>query len=229
MPGHVVAMGGGGFSMEDDGVLDDYVLALSDRERPRVGFLATASGDNDGYIERFHAALSDRAETSDLRLFSQPSHEPEAWIAAQDVIYVGGGSTANLLAVWRVHGIDQLMRAAHKRGTILCGVSADAICWFEVGITDSFGPLRELRGGLGILSGSFTPHYDGEAERRPALHRALAAKLPDGLAADDFAAVHYEGGRFLEAVASRDGAGVYRVRFEDGVVVEEPVVTRLLH
>lgn len=227
MAGHVVAMGGGGFS-DDDRTLDDFILGLTGRDRPRVGFVATASGDSDRYIEKFHAHLGDRAETSDLRLFSQPSHDPSAWFDAQDVIYVGGGSTANLLAVWRTHEVDRLVRGAHDRGAVLCGVSAGAICWFEGDTTDSFGSLRELRDGLGLLSGSFTPHYDGEADRKPALRRALAAGLPAGLAADDFAAAHYVDGELQECVGSRPGAVVYAVSSTDGAVVEQPLETRQL-
>ena len=193
-----------------------------------MGFLATASGDAAEYIEMFHAALSDRAETSALRLFSQPSEEPERWFAAQDVIYVGGGSTANLLAVWRVHGFERLVREAHDRGAVLCGVSAGAICWFEGGTTDSFGSLRELRDGVGLLRGSFTPHYDGEADRRPALRRALESGLPAGLAADDYAAAHFRGGEFHAAIASRQGAQVYEVALEAGQVRERALETRYL-
>ncbi|MQC82803.1 MAG: peptidase E [Chloroflexi bacterium] len=221
-------MGGGGFSMEDDRLLDDYILALTGRDRPRVGFVGTASGDHPSYIEKFHAALSDRAETSDLRLFSEPSHDPAVWFAAQDVIYVGGGSTANLLAVWRVHGLDRLARAAYEAGTILCGVSAGAICWFQGGTTDSFGPLRALHDGVGILEGSFTPHYDGEADRRPALRRAIEEGLPAGLAADDYAAAHFVDGQLHAAVASREGARVYRVALGADGFTEEALATRFL-
>jgi dipeptidase E len=227
--GHIVAMGGGGFSMEDDRLLDDYVLALVDRDRPRVGFLATASGDADNYIEKFHTLLGDRAETSALRLFSAPSEDPATWFANQDVVYVGGGSTANLLAVWRVHGIDALAGQFHDGGGILCGVSAGAICWFQGGTTDSFGPIRPLQDGLAILEGSFTPHYDGEADRRPLLHRALVeGALPAGLAADDFAAAHFIDGAYHAAVASRPTARVYTLHTEDGRVIETPLDTSFL-
>lgn len=228
MTAQIVAMGGGGFSMEDDHVLDDYILGLTGLDRPRVGFLATASGDATEYIEKFDSALSDRAETSALRLFSQPSHEPGAWFQAQDVIYVGGGSTANLLAVWRVHGIERLVREAYERGVILCGVSAGAICWFEAGITDSFGPLQELREGVGLLSGSFTPHYNGEADRRPMLWQAISERFPGGFAADDYAAAHFIDGSLSTAVASREGASVYRVGLENGQTFERAVPTRYL-
>ena len=184
--------------MEDDRILDDYILELTGRDRPKVRFLGTAGGDADAYIDKFHGALSDRTETSDLRLFSQPSEEPHGWFAVQDVIYMGGGSTANLLAVWRVHGVDELVREAYERGAVLAGVSAGAICWSEAGFIDSFGPLQELRDGIGSLTGSFTPHYDRETERRPILRRALPSGFPGALAADDFAAVHFADGEVME-------------------------------
>lgn len=230
MTGTIVAMGGGGFSMEPDvPLLDDLVLEQTGQDHPRAGFLGTASGDADGYIERFHEHLGDRCRTSHLRLFSQPSDEPRRWVEGLDAIYVGGGSTANLLAVWRVHRLDQLLRAAHDRGAVLAGVSAGAMCWFEGGVTDSFGDLAPLRDGLGIVGGSFTPHYDGETDRRPALHRALERReLPPGYAADDGAALVLRDGRVAEAVASREGVQVYAVGLDRGRVEETPLVTHYL-
>ncbi|QBI21822.1 peptidase E [Egibacter rhizosphaerae] len=227
--GQVIALGGGGFSTDpDDPTLDDYVLAQADRDHPRVGFLPTASGDAPDYVQRFHAGFAGRCAASHLRLFSPPSAEPERWIAAQDVIYVGGGSTANLLAVWRVHGVDRLLAAAHDRGAVLCGISAGAMCWFEAGITDSFGPLAPLHDGLGILAGSCTPHYDGEAERRPALHRALAEGLPAGYAIDDGAAAHFVDRRLHQCVTSRRNAAVHWVEHAQGRVREQRLGTTAL-
>ena len=131
----------------------------------------------------------------------------------QDVIYVGGGNTANMLAVWRVHGVDKLLREAWESGTVLCGVSAGAICWFEAGLTDSFGPdLQPLHGGLGFLPGSFCPHYDGEAARRPGFTSAIASgALPPGYAADDGVGVLFEGTALAEIAASRPKVSAYRV------------------
>jgi len=171
--------------------LDQWLLSLSRRRRPRVLFLPTASGDALRYIRRFHRAFRrHRCEAAHLGLFDRSASDVRETIVSSDLIYVGGGNTANLLAIWRVHGVDRALRDAWHDGVVLCGVSAGAICWFEAGVTDSFGPeLQPLYGGLGMLSGSFCPHYDA-AERRPAYQRLLArGELPPGYAADDGAAI----------------------------------------
>jgi dipeptidase E len=218
--GHIVAMGGGGFS-EDVRELDDYVLHLAATDHPHVGFLATGSGDSPGYIERFYDAFTDRACPSHLRLFPMPSRNVESWIVGLDVVYVGGGSTANLLAVWRAHGLDRLLRDAHGRGAVLAGVSAGGMCWFEAGITDSFGPYRPLLDGLSIASGSFTPHYDADEQRRAVLHTALRAGFPSGYAVDDAAAVHLADGLLSTAVSARRGACAYQVSVTEDEIIEE--------
>ncbi|HWA76901.1 MAG TPA: peptidase E [Polyangiaceae bacterium] len=235
--GQIVAMGGGGFSMEPDNpLLDDFVLSLSARQPARVCFLPTASGDSAGYVAKFYRALSGRCVASDITLFGSPalprrparSDELRAVMAEQDIFYVGGGNTANLLAIWRMHGVDQLLREAFERGAILCGVSAGMICWFRASLTDSFGGVAPLLDGLGLIAGSACPHYDGEAERRPAYHRHIAAGLVGGFAADDGAALHFVGKRLVGAVSSRPNAAAYRVELRDGQVVEERVPTRFL-
>jgi dipeptidase E len=224
---HIVAMGGGGFS-DGDPLLDDFVLGLTGRERPRVCFVGTASGDSDSYTVRFYRAFRDRAEPSDLPLFATPRPDLRSILAGQDVIYVGGGNTANMLAVWRVHGLEELLREAWAAGTVLAGISAGAICWFEAGVTDSFGPLAPLEGCLGLLAGSFCPHYDGEADRRPAFQRLVADGLPSGFAADDGVALHFTGTELSEAVASRAGGRAFRVERGENGVVETPLAVRLL-
>lgn len=208
----IVAMGGGGFSMEPDNpLLDDFVLAATGLARPRVCFLPTASGDADGYIERFHAAFAGRAETSHLGLFLREVADVEGFLCAHDVVYVGGGNTANMLAVWRVHGVDRALRAAYQRGVVLAGVSAGAVCWFEAAVSDSFGPLHALRDGLALVPGTCAPHYDGDPERRPAFARLLAAGFPPGYGIDDGAALHIVDDTLREVVASRPGARAWRV------------------
>ena len=148
-----------------------------------------------------------------------------AFVLSQDVIYVGGGSTANLLAVWRVHGLDAILREAWEAGVVLCGISAGMNCWFEQSVTDSFGALAPLTDGLGLLAGSACPHYDGEGERRPAFRRLIeAGELSGGWAADDGAALVFDGTEVDEVVASRRGARAYRV--ERGR--EEPLPVRFL-
>jgi peptidase E len=227
---HIVALGGGGFSMEPRNPrLDDYVLGLARVRRPRVGFVATASGDSPTYVDRFLRAFPrSRARASVLRLFQREVSDLDAFVRAQHVVYVGGGNTVNLLAVWRAHGLDLALRRAWRAGTVLAGVSAGALCWFEGGTTDSFGGLAPLHDGLGFLPGSFCPHYDGEARRRPLYHAAVHDGLPPGWACDDGAAVHFVGRRFHAAVASREGAKAYRVTRERGRVVERAVAPEIL-
>ena len=220
-------MGGGGFSMEPDNpLLDRFVLSLARSERPRVCFLPTASGDPESYVAGFYRAFSAfDCRPSDLTLFARKVVDLRAFVLEQDVIYVGGGSTANLLAVWRVHGLDAILREAWEAGVVLCGISAGMNCWFEQSVTDSFGALAALDDGLGLLAGSACPHYDGEGERRPAYLRMVeAGELDGGWAADDGAALVFSGTELEEVVASRSAARAYRV--ERGR--EEPLPVRFL-
>lgn len=225
----IVAMGGGSFSVEPDGsALDAYVLGLCGKPRPRICFLATASGDSAMYVTKFYEAFGDRAEASHLGLFGRPRTDMAAVLASRDIIYVGGGNTANMLAVWRVHGVDRMLRDAWERGVILTGVSAGMICWFEAGVTDSFGPLAALPDGLGLLSGSACPHYDGEKDRRPTYQRLVRAGFPPGYAADDGAALHFVDTKLEACIASRPTAGVYRVSLEGETVTETALPVKLL-
>ncbi len=221
---------GGGFSLDTDGLLDDYLLSLAGGRRARVCFLPTASGDSTEYVERFHDALDGRCRTSVLRLFQRDREDVRAAVLDQDVIYVGGGNTANMLAVWRVHGVDRLLVEAYRAGVLLCGISAGMLCWFGAGVTDSFGPLRVLHDGLGLLTGSACPHYDSEPGRRPEYRRAVASgALPAGWALDDGAAALFRDGVLAESVARRPGAHLYSVApAADGVVRETEMPARLL-
>ena len=176
--GTIVALGGGGFSMSETGesAVDDELLLMARRrtsaeicrstsagvsrrndasELTRVCFVPTASGDSRDYIERFEAAFEGRAQTHVLSLFGQSpwDFQDPAMLLGMDLIYVGGGSTANLLSLWRRHGVDELMKTAAAGGTILAGISAGANCWFDASSTDSFGPLAPLNDGLGFLRG----------------------------------------------------------------------------
>ncbi|MFE0103586.1 Type 1 glutamine amidotransferase-like domain-containing protein [Streptomyces sp. NPDC059009] len=228
-----LALLGGGFSTDDDGLLDDWLLGHVRAPRPKVCFLPTASGDAPAYAEQFHAAYDARAcEPSVLPLFRRDRDDAalRAFLLAQDVIYVGGGNTANLLAVWRVHGVDRILRAAYERGTLLCGISAGANCWAEGSHTDSFGPLTHLSDGLGLLPGSVCPHYDSEPGRRPSYREAVASgALPPGWAVEDGAAAVFTDGRLTEAVTRTPQAGLHRVEPDgDGGAVEQAHPCRLL-
>ncbi len=230
-------MGGGGFSSDTENtLLDDFILSLSPRQPARVCFVPTASADSAPYLVKFYRALSGRAIASDLTLFDPPAlprrpartSELAAHLAGQDVIYVGGGNTANLLAMWRTHGLDQVMREAWLRGAVLCGVSAGMLCWFRGGVTDSFGDLEMLQDGLGLIDATACPHYDGEAQRRPTYHRLIREGLQPGYAADDGAALHFHGTELVEAISSRPVAAAYRVELVEGQVVETQLETRYL-
>jgi peptidase E len=194
--------------------LDRFVLSLARSSPPRVCFVPTASGDSDLYVANFYRAFAAFACTpSDLGLFARTTDDLEAFVLAQDVVYVGGGNTASLLAVWRAHGLDAILRRAWAEGVVLCGISAGMNCWFEASVTDSFGTrLAPLHDGLGLLAGTACPHYDGEEQRRPAYRQLVASgELSAGWAADDGAALVFAGTELAEVVSSRPEAAAYRV------------------
>jgi len=222
----IVAMGG--LSWDDDAErrrLEDYVLGLAARERPRVLIVPTAVADDAGMTLRLHTQLGDRAQVSHLPFFPWPPPRLRELALEQDVIYVTGGNTANALSIWRAHGFEEILRAAWEAGVVLAGWSAGMLCWFEAGVTDSFGPeLEGLRDGLGFLPGSACPHYDGEEQRRPVYTRLVAEGFPPGLAADDCVALRFEGRELAEAVTAHPGARAYRVTRRG----EEPIEPRAL-
>ncbi len=233
MKATILTLGGGGFSMSEDGssLIDDFLLELVAKERPSVCFVPTASGDADGYSEQFMDAFGHRADASVLSLFS---HDPwgytdPAMLLDQDIIYVGGGSTANLLAVWRVHGLPGVLASAAANGVVLAGISAGMNCWFEGSSTDSFGSLDALHDGLGFLRGSACPHYFGEEERQQKYHDFVAGgALPDGHAADDHVALLWHDGALVEAVSEEPGRQAFRVTRDGPRVVETPLHVRYL-
>jgi dipeptidase E len=217
---HIVAFGGGA-----EEPLWEYVFGLSGRERPRLLFVPTASADDPRSVVAAYEQFDARADVSHLTFFPWPPSDFRDRTLEQDVIVVSGGNTANMLAIWRVHGFDRILREAWERGVVLCGASAGAICWFEASVTDSFGPqLEGMRDGLGFLSGSACPHYDGEQLRRPRYTQLVLEGFPPGIAIDDFAAVRFDDTALTEVLTTRAEARAYRVS-ADG---EEPLDARLL-
>lgn len=213
-----------------DGPLHQYLLGLTGLSRPRICFLPTASGDDSGYIAAFYAWFAQRAEATHLGLFDRRVGDIREFLLSQDVVYTGGGNTANMLAIWRTHGVDTALRDAWQAGTILAGPSAGAICWFEGGVTDSFGPnLGALNDGLGFLEGSFCPHYDSESARRPRYTEYVSTgDLPDGYAADDGVGLLFSGTTFVEAVASMPESRAFRLERSGRSATETPIRPRLL-
>jgi peptidase E len=226
---HIIALGGGGFSMEPDNLrLDRYVLQQARIANPNVCFLPTASGDSEDYIRRFYGTFhSLPCRPRHLSLFKPPA-DLAGFLGECDVIYVGGGNTRNLMAIWREWQLAPLLRRAWESGVILCGISAGAICWFEHGLTDSAGPLAPVT-CLGFLAGSCAPHYDGEAGRRPAFQKFIQeGALPAGYGLDDGVALHFHDTSVAEIVSSRPHARAFQVRSENGQIVEEPLAVRYL-
>lgn len=216
----IIALGGGGFSMEPENpLLDQYILEQSNQSNPKICFVPTASGDADNYITRFYNFFNEQnCKPSHLSLFNPPTRDIEGFLLEQDIIYVGGGNTKNLLAIWREWGLVDILRKAWNQGVVLAGISAGAICWFEEGVTDSFGDGLEPITCLGFLKGSNCPHYDGEIARRPTYQSLIASgKIQPGIAIDDSAAVHFIDNEMVNIVSSRPSAKAYKVEYNQKV------------
>lgn len=228
----ILAMGGGGFtSGPDDPQLDELVLELTGRLEPRVLFLPTASGDPNGQISAFHVAYGARAEVASvLSLFRRHGDDRSLReiVLAHDVVYVGGGSLRNLMAIWTAHGLDAVLREAWERGIVLAGLSAGAMCWFTGGVTRSFGP-PDVTEGLGFLPGSLNVHTDGDPERLPVyLDAVRGGTLPGGWAADDGVGLVFRGTALDRVVSSRPGAGAVRIDAVGGELVRRRLEPELL-
>lgn len=216
--------------MEPDNLLlDEYLLKQTGKSKPAVCFIGTASGDAPDYILRFYAAFTKlKCRPTHFSLF-KPHDNLESFVLSQDAIYVGGGSTKSLLALWRDWGLDTILRKAWSQGIVLGGLSAGSICWFQEGLTDSITGKLSPIDCLGFLKGSHCPHYDGEAKRRPAYTQFIGsgAVMP-GVAADDGVALHFIGNELRQVVSSRPDARGYRVSRRGKTFHEEVLVPHYL-
>jgi len=227
----ILALGGGGFLMENrHSPVDEYIVRLTAKVRPRVCFISTPSGDLPETIDKFYEAYGSlECEPCHLAFFRKPMPGAVALagiedaLLGMDAIFVGGGNTKSALGVWQEWGLKSIFQRALSAGVLLSGMSAGAICWFDGGLTDSiwgagFQPMR----GLGFLAGGCSVHYHSEASRRERLHEQVEARVfPEAIGIDDYAGVLYEDGRIARVVNWRRGATAYRVGYRDGRVVEE--------
>jgi dipeptidase E len=223
----IVAFGGGGFSMEaGNPLLDDYVLGLTGKARPRVCFLPTASGDADHYVVRFYRQFATRCDASHVSLFRRDREGVESDFAnhllSQDLIYVGGGNVVSLLGTWRAHGLHNVLRRAWRSGVVLCGPSAGSLCWFAEALTAFHSDPYRVQ-GLGLLPHSNCVHYDAEPQRREEYRRFVGDGMRPGYAADDGAALHFRGKDLARVVSSRPKSRAYRVEPVGNEVVETPL------
>lgn len=215
-PPTIVAFGGGGFSMERSPLMDDHVLALTGKDRPRVTFIPTASGDADHYVVRFYRRFAPVAETSHVSLFRRDrgagavEGDLRRHLLQQDLVYVGGGSVLSLLGTWRAHGLDDVLAECWEAGVVLCGLSAGSLCWFADAVTAFHGPPQRVR-GLGLLPHSNCVHYDGEPERRDGFMAYVAAGMRPGYGVQDGAALHFEGTELVDVITSKRDARAFHV------------------
>jgi peptidase E len=233
---HIIA-GSGGFIYKDwqlrVGPMIKYAFDVAGKDRPKFCFLTTARGDDKVQIANYYNACSfENVEASHLELFPMPNHDDiEQFILSQDVIWVGGGSVANLLAVWRVHGLDKILRKAWESGIVLTGQSAGSICWNVGGATDSFGMnMQPVTNGLAFLPYTSGVHYDSEEQRRPLIQSLIAnGTLPDGYATDDGVNIHFINDKFHKAISDRADVFAYHVyRNQNGSVSEDKIKPELL-
>jgi dipeptidase E len=220
----IVPFGGGKFC---DGAAR-FLAGLTGKERPRLLYIGTAAAEHPDFTLRFYDQFLSSADVSRLEFFPWPPDDLRSTVLDQDLIFVGGGNTANMLAIWRLHGVDALLREALEAGVVLSGSSAGGICWFEHGVTDSFGPQLGPMDCLGFLGGSFCPHWDDEENRRPVYHDLLKNGWPSGYAADAGVGLHFVNGELREAVACDEGSRAYRLELRDGEVAEETISARQL-
>jgi len=229
-PKQIVPIGGGGFYRDPENLaLEKYVVKLSGADNARVCFVPTASGEPDHYVASFYAAFLKLGCRPSVLTFFKRTPDLRSFLLNQEVIFVGGGNTKSLLAVWHDWGVVEILREAWESGVVLTGVSAGAICWFEQGLTDSFSDKLRPLNCLGFLPGSCCPHFDGEPQRRPAYHQLLASsEIAAGIAIEDWTGVHYIDTQVHRVIASKRGARAYTMRSVYGSVQEVPLQTEYI-
>ena len=223
--GHIIAIGGGGFGRNpNEPIIENYILNLSDSQKPNITFFPTASAENSDYIVNFYTAFSSlNCNAKHISLFKNTPNL-ESIIRDSDIIYIGGGNTKSMLAVFKEWGLDKLLLKAYKDGKILAGVSAGAICWFDQGITDSWEDGLRVLDCMGILKGVCCPHYDGEVDRKPSVEKFLKSNEIDAcFCIEDGAAIHYQNNRFKTAVAFYQNKNAYEVKLNRGSIKETPL------
>ena len=221
--GHIIAIGGGGFGRNPNlRKFEKYILELTGKEKPNVVFFPTASAENQAYIIQFYKCFTKMSCEPSHVTFFQRTPRLDSIINKADVIYVGGGNTKSMLAVWQEWKLDKLLLKAYNNGKILCGVSAGAICWFEQGITDSWASNLNVMDCLGFLPEMACPHYQEEKDRRPDVHKMLKqGKCGPGWAIDGGAAIHFKNGKYYKSIQFYADSYVHYVSIKNGVVNED--------
>jgi aminopeptidase N len=228
MDKQIIAIGGGGFGRNPgNGTIEKYILDQSDKNRPNICFIPTATGDDESYKVSYYATLTKLNCTPTHIDFFKRTKDLEKLIKDQDIIFVGGGNTKSMLAVWREWGLDKILKKAYQNGTIMCGVSAGAICWFEKGVTDSWADKLNIMNCLGFIKGSCCPHYDEEPERKPSLSKFIENKdIQNCYAIEGGCALHIKNEEVYSAISFRGKKNTFYVDYQSGKTVEKklPVI-----
>jgi len=223
----IFAMGGGGFSMEPENLaFDVFILSLAQTNRPKVCLLPTASGDHKSYIDLFYSVFDDlNCEPTHLSVFSPKKLDLESYILEQDIIYVTGGHTRNMMVLWKSWGIDEVLKKAYQQGVVMAGVSAGAVCWFKEGITDSVPGRLSKDTGLGLVDTSWCSHFENRGRKEAFTRHIYDLKVPKGYGVNNFVGLHFTDEQLSQAYTSRDVSHAHYYRFVEGTVVELPIPT----
>ena len=227
MKKQIVAIGGGGFGRNPgEGIIENYILNQSNAKKPNICFIPTATGDNEAYKNNYYATFT-KLNCNPVHLdFFKRTPDLENLINEQDVIFVGGGNTKSMLAVWKDWGLDLILHEAYKNGVVMSGVSAGAICWFEQGITDSWAEDLVVMDCLGFIGGACCPHYDEEPQRKPSLNKFLTKKVLNSCyAVDGGCALHIQDEKVFKSVVFSKNKNSFLVELKDNRVAEKPYST----
>ena len=227
MKKQIIAIGGGGFGRSPgEGLIEKYILDQSEKDVPNICFIPTATGDNEAYKVNYYSTFS-KLDCSPSHLdFFKRTPDLKELILNQDVIFVGGGNTKSMLAVWKDWGLDLLLKEAYEKGVIMSGVSAGAICWFDQGITDSWAEDLKVMDCLGFIEGACCPHYDEEPQRKPSLNKFITEKvLKSCYAVDGGCALHIEDEKEFKSVVFSENKNSFLVEMKDNKVAEKPYST----
>ena len=223
MDRQIIAIGGGGFGRNPGvGKIEKYILEQSQKSSPNICFIPTATGDNDAYKVSYYSTFN-KLDCNPIHLdFFKRTPDLEETIADQDIIFVGGGNTKSMLSVWKEWGLDVILKKAYARGTIMSGVSAGAICWFEKGVTDSWADKLNVMECLSFIKGNCCPHYDEEAERKPSLSRFITENtLSDCYAIDGGCALHIKNDTQYKSISFVTDKNSFLVKKENEEIIEE--------
>jgi len=223
--GQIIAIGGGGFGRNPNKpLIEEYIVNQCNVTKPNILFIPTASAEDKNYTVNFYKAFGQFNTSLSVLNFFQRTPRLESLINKQNIIYVGGGNTKSMIAVWKEWKLDKLLEKAYNNGTILCGVSAGAICWFDKGITDSWASNLNIMDCLSLLPGTCCPHYDSEANRKPTVHNLIKnKKINECYAVEDGAAIHFKEGKVKNSVGFYKDAHSYIVKDVSGNIVEEEI------